>query len=310
MKIAIIGLGNVGSSLSFALMGESYVTELVLYDIRKDYAWAVFEDLTHASAVLERSIKITLVKSLEEIENVDLIIIAAGVKRKPGMSRRDLATVNANTIKEIVEGTMERNRNAFYLLITNPVDAMATLAYNVLGKKNVVIGSGTSLDTARFRVAIARELGISPIEVSGFVGGEHGEAAVMLWSTVNINGIPLEEYLNTHNIKVDKQKIERYVKAIAGEIIKYQNGTKWGPGYVFRDIIRAFAKNENRVLSVAAPFYLDEIGEEVFVSIPRIVGRRLGKDLFNQLTEDERKGIIEAAKAIYQTYQRAVGVEK
>ncbi len=224
------------------------------------------------------------------------------------MSKRDLADKNAEIMKEVAEATRDNNPNAWYFVITNPVDAMTTLVNRVLEGKRKVIGTGTNLETSRFRIIIARELGVPVSAVEAYVGGEHREVAVLLRSTVHIYGKPLEEYLEETGKTLDREKVEKYVKGISVEILRATGGTRWGPAGSFLEIIRGILLNTGRVLSYSRLRKFDETPEPVYVTIPARIGRSLGPDIWDSLTEEERKGIREAAKAIYNTYERALKV--
>ncbi len=312
VHVAVIGTGRVGSAVAYTLVWEPYVTELSLVDIVPKLAEMVKEELYHGISAHGIDIEIRAYEHSKFVENADLIVIAAGFPRTPEMSRRDLADKNAQIIKEIMEATVDNNPKAWYFVITNPVDAMASLAYKAAGGKRIVVGTGTNLETARFKTIISRELGVPMRMVEGFVGGEHGEAAVLLWSTVKIDGIPLEEYLRETGKTLDKAKVERYVKEISREVIRVTGGTRWGPAGSFIEIIRGIILNTGKLLSYAIPRKFDEVPEPVFVTIPGKIGRFFGPDIWNILSDEEKKGIVEAAKAIYQTYKRAkevTGVE-
>jgi len=305
VHIAVVGTGRVGSAVAYTLTYQPFVTELTLVDIAPRLAEMVKEELYHGLTARNLDIEIRAYEHSRFVENADLIVISAGFPRTPDMSRRDLADRNARIIKEIVEATIDNNPKAWYFVITNPVDALTTLANKVAGGKRKVIGTGTNLETARFRTIIARELGVPLRMVEGYVGGEHGEAAVLLWSTVRIDGMPLEQYLEETGKTLDKAKVENYVKEISRQVIAVTGGTRWGPAGSFLEIIKGIILNTDRVLSYSLPRKYDDIPEPVYVTVPGKIGRSLGPDIWDKLTDDERRGIIEAAKAIYQTYSRA-----
>ncbi len=305
VHVAIVGTGRVGSTIAYTLIWEHWVTELTLVDIAPNVAEMVKEELYHAMAMHGIDKEVRAFEHSKYVENADLIIIPAGTPRTPDMSRRDLADKNASIMKEIAESTIDNNPKAIYFVITNPVDAMTTLINRTLEGKRMVIGTGTNLETSRFRTIISRELGVPLKKVEGFVGGEHGEAAVLLWSTVMIDGLPLEEYLAETGKTLDKAKVENYVKEISRQVIRATGGTRWGPAGSFLEIIRGLMLNTGRLLSFSMPRKFDDIPEPVYVTVPAKISRSPGHDIWNMLTDEERRGIIEAAKAIYQTYKRA-----
>ena len=308
VHVAVVGTGRVGQGVAYTLIFERYVEKLTLVDIKPKVAEMVKEELYHGLSAHGYDIEIEAFEHSKYIENADLIVISAGFPRKPGMTRRDLADENAKIIKDIVTSTLDNNPKAWYFVITNPVDAMATLAYKLAERKRTVIGTGTNLETARFRTILSRILRVPMRMVEGFVGGEHGLAAVPLWSTVKIDGTPLEEYLKENKKEINKEEVVNYVKGISMEVIKALGGTRWGPAGSFIEIIRGIVLNTGKFLSYAVPRKFDNTDEPVHVTVPARLTRSLGPDIWNQLTKDEQEKIKEAAYAIYQTYSRAKNV--
>ena len=308
VHVAVVGTGRVGQGLAYTLLFERYVDELSLADIKPNVAAMVKEELYHASVWHGIDIKINAYEHSRFVENADLIIIPAGFPRKPGMTRRDLADENAKVIYDIITATVDKNPNAWYFIITNPVDAMATLAKHLAGKNRIVVGTGTNLETVRFRTILARKLNVPIRLIEGFVGGEHGQAAVLLWSAVRVDGQPLDDYLTEHNIALDKEEIKQYVKGISMEVIKALGGTRWGPAGGFIEIIRGLLLNTDRLLSYAVPRKIGDLEEPVFVTVPARISRSLGPDIWKALTKEEQEQIIDAAKAIHQTYIRAKSI--
>ena len=156
VHVAVVGTGRVGGQVAFSLVFERYVTELSLVDTAPKIAEMTKEELYHAVAAHGFDVRIGSYEDSNQVQNADLIVIAAGFPRTPEMSRRDLASKNASIVKEIVEKTFENNPDAWYFVITNPVDAMATLANNAAQSKRQVIGTGTNLETSRFRTILSR----------------------------------------------------------------------------------------------------------------------------------------------------------
>jgi malate dehydrogenase len=225
------------------------------------------------------------------------------------MSRRDLAIQNAKIIKYIAEATSPRNPGAKYIVITNPVDAMAMVCKKY-SKADFVISTGTNLESLRFRSKLAATLEVPVSKVQGWVGGEHGEAAVILWSTTKVDGLPVEEYVKSKNKILRKDEIESYMKAISKFVVDNIGGTEYGPAASFRDIVRAIVKNTGEIVSVATPMKFEGIPEPVFVGTPLKLGKSVGPSLYDALSREEKKGIWEAAKVIYETYLTAMeGIE-
>jgi malate dehydrogenase len=305
--IAVIGTGRVGSEVAFSLIFEKYVTQLSLVDVAAGVAEMTKEELCHAIASHGFDLKINAYTNSKQVMNVDLIVIAAGFPRTPEMSRRNLASKNARIIQEIVTNTVDNNPNARYFVITNPVDAMTTLANKTAKGRNPVIGTGTNLETSRFRTILSRELNIPISMVEAYVGGEHGEAAVPLWSTVKINGLALNDYLKKTKKKLDKAKCIEYIKEVSREIIKVLGGTRHGPAGSFIEVIRGIMLNTGKIASYSKLRKFESIPEPVYVTVPARIARSLEPDLWNTLTEEERRDIKNAAAEIYKTYCEASG---
>jgi len=307
VHIAVAGTGRVGGEVAFSLIFERYVTELSLVDKAPDVAQMTKEELCHAIAGHGFDIKINAYTDARQLKDADLIVIAAGFPRTPEMSRRDLATKNAGAVKSIVESTVENNPEAWYFVITNPVDAMTTLANMAADYKRQIIGTGTCLETSRFRTIISRELNVPIGTVEAYVGGEHGEAAVALWSLVKINGEPLDKYLQKTSKTLDRAKCENYIKEVSREIIRVLGGTRHGPAGSFIEIIRGLVLNTGKVMSYSRQTqFKGHPPEPVYVTVPARIAKSLRPDLWDMLSEQEKKAIEASAEAIYKTYREAV----
>ncbi|MGB9854777.1 MAG: malate dehydrogenase [Candidatus Bathyarchaeales archaeon] len=308
MHIAQIGVGRVGRPTAYSIMCWKLADEITVCDVKPGLAQAFAEELKHAAVSLGLNVEINACEKDEEVSGANIILISAGQPRTPGvnMSRRDLAAQNAKIVKYIAEATSPNNKGANYVVITNPVDAMAMVCKKY-SKADFVISTGTNLESLRFRSKLAEVFAVPRSKVHGWVGGEHGEEAALLWSTVKINGLPVEEYTRMSHRGVDKEKVSSYVKMVSKSIVDNIGGTEYGPAASFRDIVRAIVNNTCEFLSVAAPMKIKEIPEPVFVSVPRRLGKEIGASLYNELPENEKQEILRAAKAIYQTYITVTG---
>jgi malate dehydrogenase len=307
LHVAQIGTGRVGRPTAYAIMCSELAETLTVCDVKPGLAAAFAEELKHVTASIGLDVEINACERDEEVAGADLILISAGEPRTPGvkMSRRDLAVQNGKIVKYVAEATAPRNPGAKYIVISNPVDAMAMVCKKY-GKADFVIGTGTNLESLRFRSKIARTLNVPVSQVQGWVGGEHGDAALPLWSTTKINNLPVDKYVAATNTVIPKNEIASYVKSVSKFIVDNIGGTEYGPAASFRDIARAITKNTNEILSIAAPVEFEEIPEAVFVGIPTQLGRSIGTSLYGNLSSQEKDGIKEAAKAIYRTYLLAI----
>lgn len=304
MHIAVIGVGRVGQVTAFALAHEPYIDELTLVDVAPGLALAVAEEMRHVRAGMHVPIEVNALENADELSNADIVVVTAGKPAAPGMSRRDLVRVNAKLIRSIADAIVPRNPGARYIIVTNPVDAMATL-FQKMSKASYVISSGCHLDTLRFRAELAKQLRVPVNKVEGYVAGEHGENDVFLWSTVKIGGESFDEYVKKRNLNVSKDKIATAVHEITESILEKLGGTMYGPATAFRDIVRAIALNTHSLLSVGTPYKTPEIPEPVHVSIPLKLGMSIGPTIEHALTQEDRRKLGKAAKAVYSTYKIA-----
>ncbi len=299
MHLVVVGVGNVGRAIAYTLLHEEYVDELTLVDVIPGLAAAVAEELKHAAASLAKDVRVRGFESCRDVSGADIVVVTAGRGRAPNMSRRDLAGFNAKIMKSVAEEIFDNNRSARYVIVTNPVDAMATLFKKLTGAK-YVISSGTHLESIRLRSRIAEVLNVPVSSVEAYVAGEHGPKAVVLWSMTRVDGRSIEEF------GIDKGDLESYVKEVSRGIIAKLGATTFGPAAAVRDIVRAIALNTGVVMSIAAPTKVPGIDEEVCVSIPQRVGRTLGYTLLESLRKEEREAIYDAARDIYKTYVEAL----
>jgi malate dehydrogenase len=312
MHIAQIGTGRVGRPTAYSIMEAKLPDTLTLCDTKPGVAAAFAEELKHVKVSTQNNVEIYSCEKNEQVTNADIILISAGKPRTPGikMSRRDLAVQNARIIKEISEATRAGNPNAKYIVITNPVDSMAMVCKKYT-KADYVISTGTNIESMRFRSFLSETFHVTPSKVEGWVGGEHGDAAVPLWSTTTVEGASIEEYSALTGVPLERHHVESYVKDVSKFIVDNVGGTEFGPAASFRDITRAIVRDTNETLSIAAPTKFPLISEPVFVGIPTRIGHKLGSSLYQSLTETEKSSLEEASRTIFQTYLSAIeGIEK
>jgi malate dehydrogenase len=307
LHIAQIGTGRVGRPTAYTLLCSKLADKITVCDIKPGLAKAFAEELKHVTASLKLDTKIVACDVDEEVSNADVVVVSVGKPRTPGvkMTRRDLAVQNGAIIKHIAESVVPNNPYAKHVVITNPVDAMA-MVYKKYSNAKFVISTGTNLETLRFKTGLASSLNIPVTSVEGYVGGEHGTNATVLWSTVKIDGLSLMDYLQKNNKTINKDEIESYVKSVSKTIVDNIGGTEFGPAAAFRDIIRAIVLNTKEFLPIATPTTFDELPEPAFVSVPLEVGAIIGCSIYDELTLQEKNCLKEAAKAIHETYETAI----
>ena len=293
-KIAFIGVGKIGQTIAFNTIMDGYADEVMFYDIIPELPEKFEHEVRHALASKRLAVEILSTNNLDDIAGADIVVITAGKPRKAGMSRRDLFVDNAKIMIDLANKLPKKNPGALYIMVSNPVDMMASVFAKY--SKEYVISTGDQVETMRLRAYISKKLKIPVYKVNGFVGGEHGEDAVVLWSTVTVNGKPFSESLG-----MTKAEVEDYVKKIPGEIIRVMGGTTWGPGTIISEIIRAFALNENKVLSIAIPRQFED--EIIHVSVPTVVGSSIGPTLESLLDEKDRWNLMASMKDFYNVYK-------
>jgi len=306
LHIAQIGTGRVGRPTAYTIMCSGLANTLTVCDTKPGLASAFAEELKHATASLRIDVEINSCDRDEGVSNADIILISAGEPRTPGikMSRRDLAVQNGRIVKAVSEAVASRNPSAKYIVISNPVDAMSMICRKFT-KADFVISTGTNLESLRFRSKLADTLKVSHNKIQGWVGGEHGDAAIPLWSTTKIDSQPIDDYVESEKKVLNKHDVDSYIRNVSKFIVDNIGGTEYGPAASFRDITRAIVEDTKEILSVATPIKMAEIPESILVGIPVQLGRRIGFSLFESLSEVEQAGINEAAKAIYETYMVA-----
>ena len=307
MHIAQIGTGRVGRPTAYTIMCSKLADKLTVCDVKPGLAAAFAEELKHVTASIGLDVEINSCERDEEVHDADIILISAGQPRIPGvkMTRRDLAVQNGKVVKEVSQATISNNPRAKYIVISNPVDAMAMVCKKYT-KADFVISTGTNLESLRFRSKLASALGVAVSSVEGWVGGEHGDAAIPLWSTVKVAGLPLESYLASNQKSLLKDGIEIYVKSVSKLIVDNIGATEFGPAASFRDITRAIINNTKEILPVSTPMLFDGLSEPVFVSIPLHLGTTVNNSLYQVLSKNEQEAISLAAQEIHKTYKTAI----
>ena len=291
-KIVIIGCGNVGMSYAYALLNQrTYVNELALIDLDTNRVDGEVMDLNHCLAYSPS--KITIKRGeYSDCKDAKIVMIAAGANQNPGETRMDLIHKNSKIFKDIVEKVMASGFNGIFLVATNPLDVMTYLTYKYSGlPHNQVLGSGTTLDTARLKYLISEKIGVSPKDIHAYVMGEHGDSEFVPWSNANIALKSIDYYLTD----AEKVQIENDVRNSAYEIINRKGATYYGIGMCLVRITNAILGDENVILSVSA--YDKE--NHVYVSTPAIINKSGVKEkIFVPFNEEETNKIKNSIKVI------------
>lgn len=275
-KIVLIGAGLVGMSFAYSLLGSHICEELGIIDIDKKRAEGEAMDLSHGLAFSGGTMKIYAAE-YSDCFDADLVVICAGVPQKPGETRIDLLHNNARVFSEIVEKVMASGFSGIFLVATNPVDVMTAMTRQLSGlPANRVLGSGTTLDTARLRFLLGEYFAVDPRNVHAYVMGEHGDSEFVPWSqayisTKNVLSICDQEKDRFSRAELDDIAVQ--VRTAAYKIIEAKRATYYGIGMALRRIARAILQNEGSVLTVSA-YLTGEYGQTgVNVGVPCVIGR-------------------------------------
>ena len=295
-KVVLVGCGNVGMAYAYALVNQKvYVNELVLVDINKDKCEGEAMDLNHCMAYSPSKIKVR-VGDYSDCSDAKIVVLAAGAAQKPGETRMDLIHKNSEIFKAIISSVMKSGFKGVFVVATNPLDVMTylTLRYSGLPHSHV-IGSGTTLDTARLRYILSEKTGVNPKNIEAYVIGEHGDSEFVPWSNVNIAYQKVSEIFSDEEL----QAIEDEVRNSAYEIIAKKGATAYGIGMCLVKITSAILENKNSILPVSS--FDDE--NKVCISTPAIVGKNgVKRKIYVPLNEKETKKIV----ASIQTIQEAI----
>jgi malate dehydrogenase len=307
-KISVIGAGFTGSTTAFMLALKE-LGDVVLVDIPQleNPTRGKALDMLEAMPVVGKDVHIIGTSSYEDTADSDLVIITAGVARKPGMSRDDLVNTNAGIVKSVTEQVVKFSPNCVIIVLSNPVDAMTYVAYKTSGfPKNRVIGQAGVLDTARFRTFVAEEVGVSVEDVSGFVLGVHGDDMVPLIRYSYVGGVPLERLL-------PKQRIDEIVERTrkgGGEIVNLLgNGSAYyAPAASLAQMAEAILKDKRRLLPAIA-YLQGEYGyNDLFLGVPTILGGNgLEKIVEIELLPEEKEALDRSAQSVRNVIEMVKG---
>jgi len=298
-KVAIVGTGFVGSSYAYSLVNQGTVSELVLIDLNKERAEGEAQDLNHG-VPFGSPMKIKA-GDYTDCHDVDLVVITAGANQKPGETRLDLASKNAKIMQGIVKDIMASGFDGILVIASNPVDVMTHVAYEASGlPKERVIGSGTILDTARFRYLLSDYFQVDSRNVHAYIVGEHGDSELPIWSHVTIGGLPLNVYGKLNNFYEDRdmQAIFENVRDAAYQIIQKKGATYYGIGMGLARLTKALLYNENSILTVSTYFEGEYDIEGVFMGIPAVVNANGVREILRLNLSDREQQLLENSASI------------
>jgi L-lactate dehydrogenase len=306
MKVGIIGAGQVGATAAYAMVMRGVGREIVLVDLNRERALAEADDLLHA-VPFAHALNISA-GDYADLAGCRVVVVTAGVPQKPGETRIQLLSRNAEIFQEIIPLVLEHAPDTILVIATNPVDVLTHLSTRIAGEHGIpaarVIGSGTTLDTARFRALLGGHLGVDPHHVHGYVLGEHGDSEVLSWSTVTVGGAPLDEFCRQWDICTDDEvraRIDAQVRGAAYRIIEGKGSTNYGIGSALARIVEVILRDQRSLLTICTPVE-DVMGvPDVTVSLPHLLGGNGVLDsilLPLMMSPDEEQALRESARVV------------
>ena len=305
-KVVLVGDGQVGSAYAYALVQQGLAEELAIVNLSKEQAEGALD--------LEDATVFTAPKQVYQADydacaDADLVVICAGAAQKPGETRLDLVGKNLEIMKQITKSIMATGFDGILLLATNPVDVLTYAVQKISGlPASRVISSGTSLDSARLRVALAKKLGVSPLDISANVMAEHGDSEFAAYSSATVGGKPLLQICEEQGISNDELlKIEDDVRHKAYEIINRKGATYYGVATALTRISRAILRDENAVLPIGAPVDGEYGLKGIYIGTPAVVNASgVAQVLEVPLNERESKAMADSAKTLQEVAENGM----
>ena len=298
-KIVVVGAGNVGESVAFSLMLKEVTSEIVMIDLDAERAEGSAFDMEDATAFYSETTIRT--GGYAECEDADIIIITAGIARKPGQTRLDLAKTNVSIVKSITESIMEYAKNPIIVVVSNPVDVVTCVVQETSGlDRNRVIGTGTTLDTARLRRLLSEKCEVAVTDVNAYVLGEHGDSQVAIWSRATVGGQDLRTFFREMGGEVDLAELAETAKTGGATIIKKKGATFLGIAMCTARICEVIMRNEHAVLPVA--HVLDSkygAWEGAAISLPSVINKDgIVRTIDIKLSDEERAAMDASANKL------------
>lgn len=307
-RVVVIGTGFVGASYAFALMNQGIADEIVLIDANESKAIGDAMDFSHGKVFAPKSVDIWH-GDYDDCRDADLVVICAGANQKPGETRLELVDRNIAIFRSIVESVMASGFQGLFLVAANPVDILTYATWKLSGLPHErVIGSGTILDTARFRFLLGEYFSVAPQNVHAYIIGEHGDSELPVWSQADIGGVPIRKLVESKGEEAQKdlERIFVNVRDAAYQIIEKKGATYYGIAMGLARVTRAILHNENAILTVSA--YLDgPYGErDVYIGVPAVINRNGIREVIEiELNDDEKNRFHHSAATLKSVLARA-----
>jgi len=309
-KVSVVGIGAVGMATAFSILAQNVSSEVALIDMFEDKLKGEMLDLQHGSNFLKNA-KITASTDLAVSSGSRLVIVTAGARQKEGETRLDLVQRNTDIFKGLIPKLVQHSPDAIFLIVSNPCDILTYVAWKLSGlPKNRVIGSGTNLDSSRFRFLLAQRLNVAPTSVHGWIIGEHGDSSVPVWSGVNVAGVRLREINPSAGEANDTEgwnTLHKSVVDAAYEVIKLKGYTSWAIGLSCADLASAIFRNTNAVKAVSTLVEgIHGIDKEVFLSVPCVLNSQGVTSIVKQKLTDEEVLKLQASANLMDSVQKGI----
>lgn len=300
-KVVVIGAGKVGSTVAYTIMMNNLVSEIVLVDVDRNRARGEALDMSHGIAFFKQ----VLIRDgdFDDCADADVIVLSAGIGRQPGQTRIDLARTNVAVTRDIVARIMKYASNPLIVVISNPVDVLTYLVQKESGlRPGRVIGSGTTLDTGRFRYLLSQHCQVDVRNVHAYIIGEHGDSEVPVWSRASIASKPFDEYCEDCQKRcqsINRQMMFEQTRDGGAEIIKMKGSTFYGVAQAATRIVGAIMGDENSVLTVSSVMTGQYGISDVALSLPSIVNHNgIDRYLDIRISEEETQQLLQSAEKL------------
>lgn len=296
-KVTIVGAGNVGATCANVLAHKDFINEIVLIDIKAEMAVGKALDTWQQAPIDYYSTKVKGTEDYADTKDSDVVVITAGLPRKPGMTRDDLIATNAKIVASVTQSVVANSKNAIIILVSNPLDVMTYAALEVSGfEPSRVFGMAGILDTARYRAFLSTELGVSPKDIQAVLMGGHGDTMVPLPRYTTVAGIPVTEMIQSDKLDAI---IERTQNG-GGELVKLMGTSAWyAPGAAAAQMVEAILKDERRVFPCCVKLNGEYGFNDICLGVPVVLGRNgIEKIIELDLNHDEKTMLATSAKAV------------
>jgi len=293
-KVTIVGAGNVGATCANVLAHKDFLKEIILVDIQKDFAKGKALDTWQQAPIDDYSTYLSGTDNYEDTAGSDIVVITAGIPRKPGMSRDDLIATNARIVKSVTESVIKYSPNAIIIVVSNPLDVMTYAAHQASKLDSTrVFGMAGILDTARYRAFLASELKVSPKDIQALLLGGHGDTMVPLPRYTTVAGIPVKDLIDSKKL----DEIVERTKNGGGELVQLMGTSAWyAPGAAAAQMVEAILKDENRIFPCCVKLEGEYGMKDIYLGVPVKLGKKgIVEKIQLHLNEDEMKLLKDSA---------------